>query len=296
MCGVDDLEAISMAHFLCNEWGLDTISAGVSVAFVMECYEKGIITKEDTGGLEFKFGDKDIIVEIVPMIAKREGFGDVIAEGTMRMAEKFGKGSEHFAMHVKGLELPAYDSRAAKITGLAYATANRGGDHITAWIEGPAFLSMPFMIVDDADVGDPQREIPEKSVILKDFEDAFQIFDAVGACKFMGIVMTAEDWAVLLSNLMGIEYTAKDFRKTGERIYNLEKVYNIREGATRADDTLPPRLLKDPLPEGPAKGLVVDLEPMLVSYYKFRGWDKEGKPTKEKLTDLGLEWVIDQIY
>ncbi|MHA2352112.1 MAG: aldehyde ferredoxin oxidoreductase C-terminal domain-containing protein, partial [Candidatus Thorarchaeota archaeon] len=139
-------------------------------------------------------------------------------------------------------------------------------------------------------------EIPEKSVILKDFEDAFQIFDAVGACKFMGIVMTADDWAVLLSKLMGIEYSAADFRRTGERIYNLEKVYNIREGATRADDTLPPRLLKDPLPEGPAKGLVVDLEPMLVSYYEFRGWDKDGKPTKEKLTELGLEWVIDQIY
>ncbi|KXH74120.1 MAG: hypothetical protein AM326_10110 [Candidatus Thorarchaeota archaeon SMTZ-45] len=296
MCGVDDLEAISMAHFLCNEYGLDVISAGNSVAFVMECFEKGIITKEDTGGIEFKFGDKDVIVDIVPKIALREGFGDVIAEGTMRMAEKFGKGSEHFAMHVKGLELPAYDSRAAKITGLAYATANRGGDHITAWIEGPAFLSMPFMIVDDADVGDAQKEIPEKSVILKDFEDAFQIFDAVGACKFMGIVMTADDWAVLLSNLMGIEYSATDFRRTGERIYNLERVYNIREGATREDDTLPPRLLKDPLPEGPAKGLVVNLEPMLESYYEFRGWDQDGKPTKEKLTELGLDWAISQIY
>ncbi len=296
MCGVDDLEAISMAHFLCNEYGLDVISAGVSVAFVMECFEKGIITKEDTGGIEFKFGDKNIIADIVPKIALREGFGDVMAEGTMRMSKKFGKGSDHFAMHVKGLELPAYDSRAAKITGLAYATANRGGDHITAWIEGPSFLSMPYMIVDDADVGDPQKEIPEKSVILKDFEDAFQIFDAVGACKFMGIVMTAEDWAVLLSNLMGIEFSATDFRKTGERIYNLEKVYNIREGATRRDDTLPPRFLKDPLPEGPAKGLVVNLEPMLESYYEFRGWDKEGKPTKEKLTELGLELVIDQIY
>ncbi len=296
MCGVDDLEAISMAHFLCNEYGLDTISAGNSVAFVMECFEKGIITKEDTGGIEFKFGDKDLIVDIVPKIAMREGFGDTIAEGTRRMAEKFGKGSEHFAMHVKGLELPAYDSRAAKITGLAYATANRGGDHITAWIEGPAFLSMPFMIVDDANVGDAQKELPEKSVILKDFEDAFQIFDAVGACKFMGIVMTADDWAVLLSNLMGIEYSAMDFRKTGERIYNLERVYNIREGATREDDNLPPRLLKDPLPEGPAKGLVVNLEPMLDSYYEFRGWDNNGKPTKEKLTELGLDWIIDQIY
>jgi aldehyde:ferredoxin oxidoreductase len=108
--------------------------------------------------------------------------------------------------------------------------------------------------------------------------------------------MTADDWAVLLSNLMGIEYSATDFRKTGERIYNLEKVYNIREGATRKDDTLPPRLLEDPMPEGPAQGQVVNLEPILDSYYEFRGWDNDGKPTKEKLTELGLEWVIDQIY
>ena len=296
LCDIDDLEAITKAHFLCNEYGLDVISAGVSIAFVMECFEKGILTKENTGGIEFSFGDKDLMVDMIPRIALREGFGDTLAEGTMRMSQIFGKGSNHFAMHVKGLELPAYDSRAAKITGLAYATAIRGGDHITAWIEGPAFLSMPFMIVDDADVGDPQLELPEKSAILKDFEDAFQIFDAVGACKFMGIVMTAEDWAVLLSNLMGIEISAKEFRTTGERIFNLEKVYNIREGATKADDTLPPRLLKEPMPEGPAQGQVVDLEPILRSYYEFRGWDADGKPTKEKLSELGLEWAIDFIY
>jgi aldehyde:ferredoxin oxidoreductase len=296
LCDVDDLEAITKAHFLCNEYGLDVISAGVSIAFAMECFEKGILTKDATEGVEFNFGDKDLVVDTIPKIALREGFGDTLAEGTMRMSQRFGKGSEHFAMHVKGLELPAYDSRAAKITGLAYATAIRGGDHITAWIEGPAFLSMPFMIVDDADVGDPQLEIPEKSEILKDFEDAFQIFDAVGACKFMGIVMTAEDWAVLLSNLMGMEITAKDFRKTGERIFNLEKVYNIREGATKADDTLPPRLLEEPMPEGPAQGQVVNLEPILKSYYEFRGWDADGKPTKEKLSELGLDWAIDIIY
>ncbi len=295
MCGVDDLEAITMAHFLCNEYGLDTISTGVSVAFVMECFEKGIMTKEDTGGIEFAFGDKNLIVDIVPVIAARKGFGDIMAEGTMRMAQRFGKGSEHFAMHVKGLELPAYDSRAAKITGLAYATAIRGGDHITAWIEGPAFLSMPFMIVDDADIGDPQQEIPEKSAILKDFEDAFQIFDAVGACKFMGIVMTAEDWAVLISKLMGMELSSSEFRKTGERIFNLEKIYNLREGATRKDDTLPPRLLREPLPEGPAKGQVVDLDPILESYYHFRGWDSHGRPTREKLSELGLEWAAEYL-
>jgi aldehyde:ferredoxin oxidoreductase len=219
-----------------------------------------------------------------------------MAEGTRIMAEKLGKGSMNFAMQVKGLELPAYDSRAAKITGLAYATANRGGDHITAWIEGPAFLSMPFMLVDDADVGDPLQEIPEKTFILKDLEDGFGVFDAIGGCKFMGIVLSAEDWASLISKLLGYEFTATDFRKTGERLYNLARVYNVREGITRKDDTLPARLLEEPLPEGPAQGQTVNLDPLLDAYYEFRGWDKNGIPTKEKLKELQLDWAINLIY
>jgi aldehyde:ferredoxin oxidoreductase len=296
MCGIDNLEPITLAHFLCNEYGLDTISAGNTVGFSMECYEKGILTKEDTGGLELKFGDTDLIIELVHKIGRREGIGDLLAEGTRIMANKLGNDSIRFAMQVKGLELPCYDSRAAKITGLAYATASRGGDHMAAWIEGPAFLSMPFMLVEDADVGDPLQEIPEKTYILKDLEDGFGVFDAIGGCKFMGIVLTAEDWASLISKLLGYEYTATDFRKTGERLFNLARVYNVREGITRADDTLPARLLEEPMPEGPAKGQTVNLDPLLDAYYEFRGWDKNGIPTKEKLKELGLDWTIDIIY
>ncbi len=296
MCGVDNLEAITLAHFLCNEYGLDSISAGNTVGFSMECYEKGILTKEDTGGIDLNFGDADLIVDLVPKIGKREGIGDLLAEGTRNMANKLGKDSIKFAMQVKGLELPAYDSRAAKITGLAYATANRGGDHMAAWIEGPAFLSMPFMLIEDADVGDPIQEIPEKTFILKDLEDGFGVFDAIGGCKFMGIVLSADDWASLISKLLGYDYTAADFRKTGERIFTLAKIYNIREGLTRADDTLPDRLLEEPLPEGPAKGQTVNLDPLLDAYYEFRGWDKNGIPTKEKLKELGLDWAINIIY
>ena len=296
MCGVDNLEAITLAHFLCNEYGLDSISAGNIVGFSIECYEKGILTKEDTGGIELNFGDADLIVDLVPKIGKREGIGDLLAEGTRNMANKLGKDSIKFAMQVKGLELPAYDSRAAKITGLAYATANRGGDHMAAWIEGPAFLSMPFMLINDADVGDPLQEIPEKTFILKDLEDGFGVFDAIGGCKFMGIVLSAEDWASLISKLLGYEYTEADFRKTGERIFNLAKIYNIREGLTRADDTLPDRLLNEPMPEGPAKGQTVNLDILLDAYYEIRGWDKNGIPTKEKLKELGLDWAINIIY
>ena len=295
MCGVDNLEAVTLAHFLCNEYGTDTISAGNTIGFAMECYQKGILTKEDTGGLELNFGDADLLIDLVHKIGKREGFGDMLAEGTRIMANKLGKDSMKFAMHVKGLELPAYDSRAAKITGLAYATANRGGDHITAYIEGPAFMAMPFMIVEDADVGDPLVENPKTAKVVKDFEDAFGIFDAIGGCKFMGMVLSAEDWASLISKLMGYEFTAGDFRKTGERIYNIERMFNIREGLTRADDTLPPRLLEEPLPEGPAEGQVVNLDILLDAYYEYRGWDKNGIPTPEKLKELGLDWMIDKI-
>ncbi len=296
MCGIDDLGAISLSHFICNEYGLDVISAGGTIAFAMECYEKGILTDNDTGGIKLNFGNADAVIDLLPKIAKREGIGDMLAEGSRNMANKLDKDSIKFAMQVKGLELPAYDSRAAKITGLSFATANRGGCHITAFIEGPAFLSMPFMIVDDLDIGDPLLETPEEAKVVKEFEDAFGVFDAIGGCKFLGMVLTAQDWATLISKLFGYEFTAEDFRKTGERLYNLARVYNVREGITRADDTLPARLLKEPLPEGPAKGEVVNLEPLLDAYYGYRGWDNNGKPTQEKLKELGLDWAIDQIY
>ncbi|MFX1425213.1 MAG: aldehyde ferredoxin oxidoreductase family protein [Promethearchaeota archaeon] len=297
MCGVDNLEAITLAHFLCNEYGLDVISAGNTIGFAMECYEKGILSKEDTGGFEFNFGNADLVVDLIAKISKREGIGDLLAEGTRIMADRLGNDSYKFAMHVKGLELPAYDSRAAKITGLAYATANRGGCHITGYIEGPAFLSMPFMIVEDAMVGDVLTENPEDTKVVKEFEDAFGLFDAIGGCKFMGMVLTSEDWASLIEKLLGYDFSKEDFLKMGERLYNLARVYNVREGVTRADDTLPPRLLEEPMPEGPAEGQVVNLDPLLDAYYDYRGWDKEtGKPTKEKLKELGLEWAIKEIY
>jgi len=297
MCGIDNLEAITLAHFLCNEYGLDVISAGSTIAFAIECYEKGVLTKKDTDGLELKFGDPDVMIELVHKIAKREGIGNLLAEGTKIVSEKLNKGTERFAMHVKGLELPAYDPRAAKICGLAFASSNRGGCHITAYVEGPTFMSMPFLIIEESDVGDILQEIPKTAKVVKDMEDAFAVFDAVGGCKFMGMVLTAEDWATLIATLTGWDFTANDFRRAGERIYNLERAFNIREGLTRADDTLPKRLLEEPLPEGPGKGQVVNLDLLLDAYYEFRGWDKRtGKPTPEKLKELGLDWLIKEIY
>lgn len=297
MCYVSDLEAITMAGYLCNEYGLDTISAGSTVAFAMECFEKGILTAGDTGGLELNFGDADLIVELVHLIAKREGIGDLLAEGTRRMSEKLGRGSESFAMHVKGLELPAYDSRAVKLTGLSYATANRGGDHVTAYVQGPTFVDAPFLIIEDSEIADPLVINPDEVKIARDLEDALTTFDCVGACKFMGMCLNAADWVDLVNRVTGWNLSVAEYMRAGERVYNLARAYSIREGLTAADDTLPKRLLEEPLPDGPAAGHVNDLPVLLDAYYKLRGWDKEtGKPTPEKLKELGLDDVIPVLW
>jgi aldehyde:ferredoxin oxidoreductase len=300
MCGVADLNAITMANYLCNEYGLDTISAGSTIAFAMECYEKGILNKEISGGLEVKFGDEKLIVDLVPKIARREGIGDLLAEGTKRVSETLGQGSEHFAMHVKGLELPAYDPRAAKITGLGYVTANRGGDHITAYVQGPTFIDTPFLIVEDSKIEDPLVANPKEAKVVIDLENALTMFDCIGACKFMGILLPADDYVKLIATATGWDFGIDEFRKCGERIYNLMRAFCVREGITRKADILPKRLMEDPLPEGPAKGMTIDkdmLEMLKDAYYKIRGWDQEtGKPTIEKLKELELDDLTQDMW
>ncbi|HSR34094.1 MAG TPA: aldehyde ferredoxin oxidoreductase family protein, partial [Anaerolineae bacterium] len=300
MCGIADMEAITMANYRCNQYGLDTISTGSTIAFAMECYEKGILTAEDTGGLELRFGDADLIVDLVEKIARREGAGDLLAEGTKVMAERLGQGSERFAMNVKGLELPAYDPRAAKICGLGYVTANRGGDHMTSYIEGPTFIDVPFLLVEESHIRDPFAANPEDVKILVDMENALTVFDAVGGCKFMGILLMAQDIVDLIASATGWEFDVDEFRRSGERIFNLMRAYCVREGINREKDTLPARLMSEPLPEGPAKGMVIDqstLEMMKDAYYELRGWDlATGIPTPEKLRQLGLEGLDDDLW
>jgi aldehyde:ferredoxin oxidoreductase len=297
-CQVTDMEAITKGHYLCNDYGLDTISTGATIAFAMECYEKGILTKSDTDGLELEFGNADVVIELIHKIAKREGIGDLLAEGTRRMAQKLDKGCERFAVQVKGLELPAYDSRAVQITGLAYAVANRGGDHITAYIQGPTFLDIPFLVIPDSRIDDVLIANPEEVHVLVELENVMAALDTLGACKFMGFCVSSEEWVKLVEHCLGREFNYDDLVKIGERAYNLARIFNVREGITRADDTLPPRLLEEPLPEGPAAGKVNEnLPAMLDKYYELRGWDKAtGKPTPEKLKELGLEEYITDIW
>jgi aldehyde:ferredoxin oxidoreductase len=296
MCDVRDLEPITHAAILCNDYGLDTVSAGSTIAFAMECFEKEILTAEQADGVVLNFGDAAGMVDMVHKIARREGLGDLLAEGTRRASEELGQGSEAFAMHVKGLELACYDCRATKITGLAFATANRGGDHITAYVQGPTFLDIPFLIVEESTIEDVLVENPAEAKVVMDLENALTTFDALGACKFMGMALMAEEVVPIIASATGWDIDVDEFRKAGERIYNLARAFNVREGASRADDTLPRRLLEEPLPEGPAEGLVVHLEPLLDAYYDFRGWDKAtGKPTAAKLEELGLGFLVEQI-
>jgi len=297
MCALDNLEAVTLAHNLCDDYGLDVVSTGSTIAFAIECYEKGILTRADTDGLELKFGEPDVVIQLIHKIAKREGIGNLLAEGTKRVAAKLDRGSERFAMHVKGLELPAYDPRAAKICGLAFVTANRGGDHITAYVEGPAFVDIPFLCVENSRIEDWIVENPAEAKVVKDLEDALTVFDCAGTCKFMGMALATEDWVDMIVNCVGWQFSVSDFREVGERVYNLARAFNVRDGLTRADDALPKRLLEEPLPEGAAQGHTVKkLDQSLDVYYELRGWDKRtGKPTPEKLKELNLDYESDRI-
>jgi aldehyde:ferredoxin oxidoreductase len=300
MCGIADMEAITMANYKCNEYGLDTISTGSTIAFAMECYQRGALNLEQTGGLALNFGDADLMVEMVEMIALREGVGDLLAEGTRVMAERIGEGIDHYAMQVKGLELPSYDPRAAKITGLGYVTANRGGDHMTGYIQGPTFLDAPFLIVEESSIRDPLSANPADAQVLIDMEDALTVFDAIGGCKFMGILLTAEDIVGLISSATGWDFSVADFRLSGERIYNMTRALTAREGVSRSADILPARLTKDPLPAGPAEGMLIEsetLEELKDAYYEKRGWDPVlGLPSADKLRQLALDDLITDVW
>jgi len=300
MCGVDDLNAITMANYRCNEYGLDTISTGATIAFAMECYQKGILSNDQTGGIAIEFGDADLMVDLVERIGRREGIGDLLAEGTQRMSERLGGGSEHFAMHVKGLELPAYDPRAAKITGLGYVTANRGGDHMNGYIQAPTFIDIPFMIVEDSALRDILVANPRDAHVLIDMENALSVLDALGGCKFMGILLSAGEIVELVQAATGWDFDLDEFRKCGDRLQTMARAYCVREGLTREQDILPGRIMSDPLPDGPAQGMVLDrssLEKMKDAYYEMRGWDvASGIPTRTKLHELDLDYLIPQIW
>ena len=270
-CGVSDLTAIAKAGYLCNELGMDTISAGGTIACAMELYEKGILTDQDIG-YPLRFGDGDALVKVVIQMGRREGFGDVLAEGSYRLAEKYGH--PEISMTIKKLELPGYDPRGIKEKGLAYATSNRGACHMRARTLGAEL--------------EQALTTEGKAPLVKAGQDYLTILDSAGVCCLTRGVVAIDKFLPVLESATGAGYDRENLLRAGERIWNIEHLFNLKMGLTKKDDSLPERLLKIPMPAGPAKGHVVELEPMLAEYYQVRGWDKNGVITKDKLTDLGL--------
>ncbi len=275
--GVTQLDAIIKANHLCDELGLDTISMGSTIACAMELREKGYIPDEVLEGLDLRFGNATAMVEAVWRTAYKTGFGKYLALGSKRLAEIFG--APELSMSVKGLELPAYDPRGAKGIGLTYATANRGGCHVTGYTISPEILGIPEKI-------DPLT-IEGKAQWVKTFQDFTCVVNSTVNCLFSTFALGVEDYAKLLSAVTGWDLNAEEIMKIGERIYNLERLIINEFGFDGKDDTLPKRLLQEPMPEGAAKGQVVELEKMKEEYYKLRGW-VNGRPTPEKLKELDI--------
>jgi aldehyde:ferredoxin oxidoreductase len=281
-----DIEASIAADELCDDLGLDTISTGVSIGFAYELFEKGLITKSDTDGKELRFGDPTPVVDLVRKIGLREGIGDRLAEGTMRMAESIGQGTDVFAIHVKGMELPAYEPRGAKTQGYNYATANIGASHCYGYSAQDIF---------GAPVPRPTDRFAEEYPDVVIFNQNGTAFKETGiVCAFAGNWGWIEShFGRMLAASRGIEKLADNdhLKKVGDRIINLERAFNLREGMGRRNDSLPPRLLKEPLQTRGAQGegqTVGHQVEFLDKYYELRGWSKEGVPLPEKLKDLGL--------
>jgi len=275
-CGIDDLDAILHSNTICNDLGMDPISLGATIAAAMELYEKGVLTDEQTG-MSLRFGDAEAMVALTEATALRRGFGNELAEGSKRMCDKYGEPDAF--MGVKGQEFPAYDPRAIQGMGLGYATSNRGACHLRAYTVAAEVLA-------------PEPEDPRatdgKADLVTAFQNVSTAVDATGLCIFLTFGTTLESIRPVLVAATGIDMTDDDLVQVGERIWNLERVWNNRAGLTAADDSLPKRMRETPIPAGPAKGEVNKLSTMLPEYYRVRGWNDRGEPTQEKLAELGL--------
>jgi aldehyde:ferredoxin oxidoreductase len=276
--GVDDLDALTYANFLCNEDGFDPISFGSTLAAAMELYKIGAITEEQTGGLDLSFGSAEALVAAAEAMMSGEGFGADLGLGSKRLCEKYGH--PELSMTVKGQEFPAYDPRGIQGMGLAYATSNRGACHLRGYTVASEVLGIPEKTDPLATEG--------KAGLVKAFQDATAAVDSSGLCLFTTFAWTLEDIAPQVDGACAGEWTAERMLELGERVWNLERNFNLNAGLTGADDTLPERLLKEPANTGPAEGRVADLPAMLSEYYELRGWSAEGVPTSETRQRLGL--------
>jgi len=277
-CGVDDLDAVTKAHYLCNDYGMDAIAMGATIACAMDLFTDGIITTQDTGGVALNFGNAEAMVDMTRLTGVGEGFGKKLALGSYRLAESYGH--PEYSMSAKKQDMPAYDPRALQGIGLNYATSNRGGCHVRGYMTAVEILGNPVKMDNLAIEGKAGWTIA--------FQNLTAALDSSGACLFSTFGIGADELAELLTSATGVPYSTEAFMKAGERIWNMERLFNLAAGLSAKDDTLPPRMLKDPMPAGPCKGQVSRLDEMLPEYYSLRGWDAKGVPTKEKKAELGL--------
>ncbi len=289
-CGIDYFPGIIAAIERCDALGMDTMSTGVTISWAMECYERGILTQEDFQGLEPVWGNHHAVVELVKRIAYRDGIGDLLAEGTRRAAAKIGKGSEHFAMNVKGLEAAGYDARGMQTFALGCAVGTRGPCHNRSLAYEPDAKGT----VNRLETG------KDRGILAKEAEDFAGVFDTVMLCKFIrGCFKNIwTEIPQLFTYTSGLPMTPDDLKTLAERSWNLKKAFNIREGWTKADDWLPGRWLKDPLPSGGSKGASVNegqLREAIQAYYEARGWTPEGLIPKAKLAALGLDDIAEDV-
>lgn len=288
MTRIDNAEAVLLANSLCNRYGLDTISTSSMVAFAMEAYEQEIIGPNDTGGMELRFGDPDAMLALIKQIAFRRDIGDILAEGVRAAAERLGQGAQAFAVHVKGLEVAYHDPRAFVSMAVNYATANRGGCHLEAASYWNGYgVTLP-------DAGYPESLPHQESGVAQaklayDWQNYASVYNPLGLCKFLikGKVGPTRT-AAIVNSALGWNWAKEDVSTTGDRLFQLKRLINLRFGITAADDVLPPRLAAQPRPTGHAEGILPDMALMLPVYYKLREWDETGTPTPERLQKLGL--------
>ncbi|WP_250672789.1 aldehyde ferredoxin oxidoreductase family protein [Paraclostridium ghonii] len=283
-CDIYDLDAINEANMLCNEYGLDTISAGATIAAAMELYQRGYIKDEEieADGLSLNWGDAHAMVEWTRKMGKREGFGDKLALGSYRLCEIYN--ATEYSMTVKKQELPAYDPRGIQGQGITYAVNNRGGCHVKGYMINPEILGVPEKL--------DRLELEGKPAYAKLFHDLTAVIDSMGICVFTTFGLGLQDFVDIYNSVCGDIYTPETLLEAGDRIWTLEKIFNLRAGINKSDDTLPKRLLEDPISKGPTKGHVHKLDVLLPEYYSLRGWDENGVPTDETLKKLGLEEYI----
>lgn len=300
-CGIDDLEAIAYANQLCASYGLDTISTGNAIAWAMECFERGLITTEDTGGLELRFGNAEAMVTLVEQIARRQGFGDLLAEGTLRAAKRIGRGTERYAMQVKGQEIPMHDPRIRFGQNLGYATSPTGADHMhNIWDGAYESEGRGLQEIRPLGVLEPISADylgPEKARLAKYVIDRQVFLNCMGLCMFMPYSL--DQIRDIVRGVTGWDFSVFELMKVGERVMAMARAFNYREGFT-AEDDLPHWRFSTPMESGPLEGVEIPAEEMkkaLKLYYEVRGWDeKTGAPTAGKLHELGIGWVAEMLY